>query len=687
MFLISEAGLFDMSWVVGSVLVLVASGFLSLVISRLGSRFAPYASYVAVLGVLVAAGLSTPAIYDILTGASSAWGEYFEFEWGLAFGPCLLGLDFLSAFFLLTLLIVSVLVSIYGLRYFDGHENSRSRTSWFWLNLLIASMVVIFMARDAILFLTAWELMTLSSFFLVMYEHEKKTSREAGWIYLVASHFGTAFLIFVFLVLARESGSTSFAKLGVPSDFSHGIIFVAALIGFGIKAGIVPLHVWLPEAHPAAPSHVSAFMSGVMIKSGIYGILRILFLIHEVPTWWGWTLIIVGAVSGVLGVLFALAQHDIKRLLAYHSVENIGIILLGIGVGLLGMSKEVPILVVLGFGGGLLHVFNHAMFKSLLFLSAGAVVRETGTRDIDHLGGLIKKMPWTAVAFLVGAIAISGLPPLNGFISEFLIYIGALKGLFALPILRGPEIILMVLVIISLSVMGGLALACFAKVFGIVFLGEPRAEVSARADGIREVPFLMKAPMVIFALICIGTAFSSPFLMVWLFHLAAFTKMGILPYPPFSMDFSELNQSNMALWAFLLFSLILIVLVVFFYGIKRLMLRKKTVDWNVTWDCGYAAPTPRMQYTASSFVDPFVSLFKAFLQPMEEKTRIHGFFPKASLFFSETSDLFMRRIYEPIFRTLYHFCSFALKIQGGRVNIYILYIFLTMIALLFWKMG
>lgn len=676
-----------MSWVVVSVLVLVVSGFLSLIIGMLGTKPARVASYIAVLGVLIAVGLSTQTIYDIFTGATSVWGDYFEFNWGLSFGPCVLGLDFLSAFFLATLLIVSALVSIYGLRYFDGHGESRSKSSWFWLNLLIASMVVIFIARDAILFITAWEFMTLSSFFLVTYEHENKTSREAGWIYLVASHIGVTFLIFVFLVLARESGSTNFAKLGIPSGFSSGIIFIAALIGFGIKAGIIPLHVWLPEAHPAAPSHVSAFMSGVMIKSGIYGILRILFLIHEVPAWWGWTLIIVGATSGVLGVLFALAQHDIKRLLAYHSVENIGIIFLGIGVGILGISKEMPILVVLGFGGGLLHVFNHAMFKSLLFLSAGAVIRETGTRDVDHLGGLIKKMPWTALAFLVGAIAISGLPPLNGFISEFLIYIGALKGLFAFTALKGPEVILMVLVIASLCIMGGLALACFAKVFGIVFLGEPRSGISANYNNIKEIPFLMKAPMVAFSLICIGTAFCSPFFMIWLFHLAAFTKMGILPYPPFSMDYSEFNQTNLALWAFLLFSIVLIVFIGLLYLIKRLALRKKTVALEVTWDCGYAAPTARMQYTASSFIDPFVSMFKAFLQPREETTRIHVFFPKTSVFLSEASDLFMQKIYVPIFRTFYHFCSFALKIQGGRVNIYILYIFLTMIALLFWKMG
>ena len=268
---------------------------------------------------------------------------------------------------------------------------------------------------------------------------------------------------------------------GIHTQGLAGVLFLLAVIGFGTKAGFMPLHVWLPEAHPAAPSHVSAVMSGVMIKTGIYGLMRAFTFLGTPPLWWGWVLVAIGLTSGVLGVLFALAQHDLKRLLAYHSVENIGIIALGLGVGLLGMSTGSPVLIVLGFGGALLHVLNHALFKGLLFLGAGAVVHGTGTREIDQLGGLLKRMPWTAATFLVGAVAISGLPPLNGFVSEFLIYLGAFKGGISTG---GPVAVPLLALIAGLALIGGLAVACFTKAFGIVFLGEPRSEhVVARARG------------------------------------------------------------------------------------------------------------------------------------------------------------------------------------------------------------
>ncbi len=266
----------------------------------------------------------------------------------------------------------------------------------------------------------------------------------------------------------------------------------------------MPLHVWLPEAHPAAPSHVSALMSGVMIKTGIYGLMRAFTFLGTPPLWWGWGLVAIGLSSGVLGVLFALAQHDLKRLLAYHSVENIGIIALGLGVGLLGMSTGSAVLMVLGFGGALLHVLNHALFKGLLFLGAGAVVHGTGTREIDHLGGLLKRMPWTAAAFLIGAVAISGLPPLNGFLSEFLIFFGAFKGGISTS---GPVAVPLLAVIAGLALIGGLAVACFTKAFGIVFLGEPRSEHVSRAH---EVDWTMRLPMLMLAAACVGIGLFAP---------------------------------------------------------------------------------------------------------------------------------------------------------------------------------
>ena len=276
----------------------------------------------------------------------------------------------------------------------------------------------------------------------------------------------------------RGSGGLDFNQLGGLTPELAGLCFVLAVIGFGAKAGILPFHVWLPEAHPAAPSHVSALMSGVMIKTGIYGILRILTFLGPLPAWWGCALICIGLFSGVIGVLFALAQHDLKRLLAYHSVENIGIIVMGLGIGLFGISTGSPALAVLGFAGGILHVANHALFKGLLFLGAGSVIHGAHTHEIDHLGGLLKRMPWTALTFLIGSIAISGLPPLNGFVSEFLIYVGAFDG--ALPA-KGVSAVPLLAVIAGLALIGGLATACFTKAFGIVFLGEPRSDHPARA--------------------------------------------------------------------------------------------------------------------------------------------------------------------------------------------------------------
>ena len=323
-----------------------------------------------------------------------------QIAWNMPGGSLTFGLDGLSAFFCLPILLVSPLAALYGCQYL-AHEKKPLGPASFFYNVLTASMLLLLAARNGLLFLVIWEVMAISSFFLVVFDDEHAHVRQAGWTYLVAAHIGTGALLVLFALFGKQANSLDFdlmAKAALSPTMA-GILFVLAVIGFGTKAGFIPLHVWLPEAHPAAPSHVSALMSGVMIKTGIYGLLRILTLLGHPSAAWGWTLVIIGLVSGILGVAFALAQHDLKRLLAYHSVENIGIIALGIGAGLLGLAWNQPALAVLGFGGGILHVLNHAVFKSLLFLGAGAVVHSTGTRDIDHLGGLIKSMRWTAVTF------------------------------------------------------------------------------------------------------------------------------------------------------------------------------------------------------------------------------------------------------------------------------------------------
>src|SRR5204862_282938 len=416
-------------------------------------------------------------------------------------GPIHLEIDAPSAFFLLPVFGLSILTAIYGGSYMSSRgERPGIAASWFHLNLLTAAMALVVAAHDGLLFLLAWEIMALAPFFLVIFDDRQEDVRHAAWTYLAATHLGTAFLLVLFVLLGGLAGSSDFAAYAAALTTNPtlcSVVFVLALIGFGSKAGIVPAHVWLPEAHPVAPSHASALMSGAMIKIGIYGLVRILTLLGTPQPWWGWTLIAIGASSGVLGVLFALAQHDLKRLLAYSSVENVGIVLLGIGLGVLGLATGTPALAVIGFAAGLLHILNHSIFKGLLFLGAGAVQHGAHSLELEKLGGLLKRMPWTGTAFLIGAAAIVGLPPLNGFVSEFLLFYAG----FAAVMNPAASIALAgLMAIVAMGLIGGLAAACFAKAFGIVFLGSPR---TAEAEKAHEAAPPMRAAMAVLALLCV----------------------------------------------------------------------------------------------------------------------------------------------------------------------------------------
>jgi formate hydrogenlyase subunit 3/multisubunit Na+/H+ antiporter MnhD subunit len=341
-------------------------------------------------------------------------------------------LDPLSAFFLLPALVLAGLAAIYGSHYMQAFADRRSLGApTFFFNLLIASMLLVLIARNGLLFLVAWELMSLSAYFLVTFEHEQADARRAGWVYLVATHLGALFLFALFMLLGRAAASLDFVAYSQAARLGNGwsaVLFALALVGFGAKAGFVPWHVWLPEAHPAAPSHVSAIMSGVMIKTGLYGILRVTTFLGEPALWWGPALMVIGLTGGLFGISLALAQRDLKRALAYSSIENVGLIALGLGVGMWGQTSGHPAMAALGFAGGLLHVWNHALMKGLMFLAAGSVLHATGTKNIELLGGVLKRMPRTGAAMVLGGVAISGLPPLNGFVSEWLMYMGLMRG-------------------------------------------------------------------------------------------------------------------------------------------------------------------------------------------------------------------------------------------------------------------
>ena len=505
--------------------------------------------------------------------------------WDVPYGAFSIGLDPLSAFFLMPLFGLSALAMVYGREYLGTYRGrKRLAVPTALLNVFVAGMALVVVARAAVLFLMAWEVMTLASYLLVTFESEEEAVRRAGWVYLLAAHVGVACLILLFLLLGQHAASLdfeAFRTLPSPSGGRAVLLFALATGGFGIKAGFVPLHVWLPEAHAAAPSHVSALMSGVLIKLGIYGLLRSLTFLPP-AAWWGPCLMVIGISGALFGISLALYQRDLKRVLAYSSIENIGLVLVGIGIGYWGLGRGDARLAGLGMCGGLLHVWNHALMKGLLFLSAGSVVHGTGSRDLERLGGLMKTMPATGAAMMVGAVAISALPPLNGFVGEWLIYLGLLGSATA-P--RGFGALFMVG---GLALVGGLATLCFVRLAGITLLGEARSKAAAHAH--ESSPWML-VPLWFLVLACVAVA---------LFPQAALVMMSRVPTqllgPSMGIEhlaglsLATLGAWNAALWT-VLASL---------GAVLALCYRGRTAA-DATWGCGYAAPTSRMQYTARSF--------------------------------------------------------------------------------------
>ena len=651
--------------------------FFSGVIAAVFNKSSRKASLLGAGGAIAGSIIGLQSVVRIILGGITQYNEGIEV---FTFGSLSTGIDQLSAFFLIPLFILVIMTTIYGVKYLaPWYEKKSIGSFWFFFNLLVSSMIVLILARNGMFFLVVWEIMTISSYFLVTFESEHKSVRKAGIIYLVASHIGVVFLFFLFVILGRVCGSMEFVSFSAHTkDIAPvaSVLFVCSIIGFGVKAGFMPFHVWLPLAHPAAPSHVSALMSAIMIKTGIYGLLRMLIFIGPPEIWWGMTLLGIGLVSGIVGVLFALAQHDIKRLLAYHSVENIGIITIGIGLGLIGLSRREPLLALFGFAGGILHVLNHALFKGLLFLGAGAVVQQTGTRDIEHLGGLLKRMPVVGITFIIGSAAIAGLPPLNGFASEFIIYLGALNGIIAanrnlfLPSL---------LVIVGLAFIGTLAVACFAKVSGVVFLGEPRTEEAAKASGSAK---MMQFSMISLAALCVLVGVSLPLIIP---HLGGMLKE-VSGLPISIIDPFLLKLKRGFIWInsiYCFFGIMVVILL----GIRKKMLINKSVRVSTTWGCGYDNPSAKMQYTGSSFVQPITDFFNFILRTKRIEKRPKVIFPKKVSLHTDTPDIVMGWGYEPFFAWIYSLTVKLRRIQHGRVQLYILYIVVTLLALLIWKLG
>ena len=636
-------------------------------------RQRPAGQRLAVLTVVVGALLGLCGALRVLI----AGGEYTRvLAWvGPGTTDLRLGVDGLSAFFLVPVFLVGALGAVYGLGYWRQarHQSNGRKLSLFW-GITVAGMVLLILARHAFLFLLGWELMALGAFFLLSTEEQRADCRASAWLYLIATHVGSLALFALFALLHRATGSFEIRILA-SSEASAGLgwaVFLLAVLGFGLKAGVIPLHFWLPSAHANAPSHVSALMSGVLIKMGIYGLVRFLGLLPEPPLEWGGLLLLAGATSAVLGILFAIGQHDLKRLLAYCSVENIGIIVMGLGLALLGRSLGRPTWVVLGLAGALLHVWNHCLFKALLFLGAGSIVHATHTRQIDRLGGLARHMPWTATLFGVGAVAICGLPPLNGFVSEFLLYLGLLGAAQSAP----GAVRAAAFAAPTLALSGALALACFVKVYGAVFLGTAR---SAAAEHAHEAPPTMTIPMGVLATGCalVGLA---PFL------LAPMLDRALANWLPSTAGTAPSVAQVAALQSIGLLAAALLVLGLALGVILRGRLRRGGATAASTWGCGYLAPSPRIQYTASSFVQMLVELFSGVLRSQTRAPAVRDVFPAPASFSTQVADPVLDGQILPWSRWLGRGFVRLRLIQGGVTQHYLLYIMVTVIVLLGWTM-
>jgi hydrogenase-4 component B len=653
----------------------------------LAARRPRTACRVAFLGSAFASVITGLTAADVLLTGSTAGGVLLVHR---ASGFALTyAIDGLSAWFLAVVSILAVPIAFFSIGYVaQPHFLRRSAFIGAMFNVLLGAVELVFAAGDAIVFLFAWELMTLSTAALVATEHEQRATRRAAYLYLVMSHVGTGCLIVAFLALAATSGSLSFSTLlrGTIAPHLRDGLFALFFLGFGVKAGVVPLHVWLPEAHPAAPSSISALMSGVLIKTGIYGMVRFCAFGLGTPRLsWGVIVVAVGGCSAVLGVLYALMQHDLKRLLAYHSIENIGIILLGLGAGMMGLAYGRSDVAAVGIAASLYHVLNHAVFKGLLFLGAGDVVAATGTRHIEQFGGLLRRMPWTGLFFLTGAMAISGLPPLNGFASEWLTFQAFLYGF------RGSTQPLVHFLFPAggalLALTTALAAACFVKAFGISFLAMPRSSAAAEA---RESPALMLVPQAFLAALCVGLG-----IFPGLVLRALAPALAALPGLRLPADIAP-NWLEMAsgLGAFdHAMPVVLAAVLLSGLAVAWLLTARRTAPVRrvPTWGCG-GELTPRTEYTATAFSKPLMMIFRAVYRPTREVETLAGasaYFPQEVRYRSEIEPTFERYLYGPLVRGVIRAADAMKVLQAGSLHAYLAYVIVLVVSLvlLVWWRG
>lgn len=659
-----------MEWLLVAMALYGGSALLALGAGRSGN----------VVGATGAVLGSLAALAGVLTGPFDAVVS-LTLPWGLPMGSFALGLDPVSRLFLLPVCVLGAVCAASGAGALGGGHGGKARLGphWFFYNLLLTGLLLVMTARDGICFLVAWELMSLAPFFLIAHHDDEAAVREASWVYLTAAHLGAVCVIAFFVLLWAMTGATGFAAIRQAAAggglAAPTVLFVLALVGFGAKAGFFPFHVWLPEAHPAAPSHVSAVLSGAMINAGLYGLWRALELLAPGAPWQGWVLVALGLVTALSGILQALAQGNLKRLLAYSSVENMGIILLGFGLGCVGRQAGAPAVAVLGFGGALLHMLNHAAFKGTLFLCAGEVLHAVGSVRLGHLGGLGKRMPLVGAAFALAAAGIAGLPPLAGFAGELALAMAMFHGLDLPGLLPKAGFCA---AMAALAAVGGFALAALAKADGLTFLGEPRtpAAAAAPAPGARTL-----TPVLILAGCCLTAAATAP----WLFGLAA---EAALTFPGLDAGPARLAVAD-ALgmqWGVLAVLGGLLVLALVLFLIRARLLAGAGTRREPTWGCGYLAPSARIQYGAASFVEPAARILSG---PMGLTSRLDmepGWFPARARLVVAAPDRLKASVFTPFFELVARVCDSLKVVQHGRVHLYILYVLATVVVLLAWKL-
>jgi formate hydrogenlyase subunit 3/multisubunit Na+/H+ antiporter MnhD subunit len=609
---------------------------------------------------------------------------------GLPDLPFHLRLDPLAGFFLTVIGLLSFFVSVYSAGYLRGFLGQRPVTRLVvFYSIFLAGMSMVVLADDALFFLISWEMMAAASYFLVMFEDERPENRRAAFLYIVIAHVGAIAILLSFGVMAGiATGFESFSgytfdamrQARFPVTWATAA-FLLAFFGFAAKAGLVPLHVWLPEAHPVAPSNVSALMSGVMLKTAIYGIIRVTFdLLRVFPWWWGAIVLALGIVSALMGILYAMMEKDLKRLLAYSSVENIGIIIIGIGLSMVFTSFKLAVLASLALTASLYHVMNHAMFKGLLFMGAGSVLHATGERNMENMGGLIHRMPWTAALFLVGCVSISALPPFNGFVSEWLTF----QAFLLSPSLPSPLMkLFMPLGAALLALTAALAAATFVKAFGVTFLGQWRGH---QRHKIHEANGPMLTGMILTAITCLCLGIFPAVFIDWMDVVPeqlVGARLSVSATASGWMWLTPVAQERASYSGFIVF-----LGGLFVYGVVYVVLHVNPgkIRRGPIWDCGFEKLTTRMQYTAISFSMPFRRVF-GFMVNVKEEVNLpsqtaHSAFPKRLNYHLRIRDRFWNWIYKPVADASFWIARKVGRLQQGRIQAYLIYSFVTIIVLL-----